>query len=360
MPFNRPENKCFSTGSVRAGDGRTGSCGTMAPMSQASSELWEEAADCGVCGSSKSRLAWVICNRRFVVCEGCGVHRLYDRVAERRLDLLYADYYPEADPSRQELERQLENPTFGYRHQRIEACRETRDRRILEVGCGDGNFLGLMRRSGWEVSGLEFSASTRDLVNRRHDIPVFVGEVASVSIDRPFPVVAAYHVIEHVYHPADWLQHVRRVIEPDGLLHLQTPNVASATRHATGLAWASMVFPQHVYLFAPATLGALLERSGFSVSTMTTWDPWHGPGVVESSLSQAGRRLITGRLPWSDTLGAPVQNGSVTRETSERPTWQTSARRLLGRVARPLARAEAAIGCGSVVDIIARRREESR
>jgi hypothetical protein len=64
------------------------------------STLWEEAPECGVCGSAAWRLAWTICDRRSVACAGCGVHRLYDRVAERRLDLLYSGYYPTADPSR--------------------------------------------------------------------------------------------------------------------------------------------------------------------------------------------------------------------------------------------------------------------
>ena len=79
------------------------------------------------------------------------------------------------------------------------------------------------------------------------------GPLESVSSERRFPVVAAYHVFEHIYHPADWLQQVGRFLEPNGLLHLQVPNAASLTRRLSGDAWAGLVFPH---------LGIILIASG--------------------------------------------------------------------------------------------------
>ena len=59
--------------------------------------------------------------------------RLYDRVAADRLHLLYAGYYPAADPSPDELRRQLDNPTFIHRRRRLEAVLPEARRRILEI-----------------------------------------------------------------------------------------------------------------------------------------------------------------------------------------------------------------------------------
>src|SRR4051794_35190268 len=50
---------------------------------------WEEVPVCGVCGSPAWRPAGAVCQRRFAVCLECGVRRLYDRVAESSLGLLY-------------------------------------------------------------------------------------------------------------------------------------------------------------------------------------------------------------------------------------------------------------------------------
>jgi 2-polyprenyl-3-methyl-5-hydroxy-6-metoxy-1,4-benzoquinol methylase len=324
-----------------------------------SSPLWEEAAECGVCGSPDWRLVGTICRRRYVACRRCVVHRLYDRVAEPRLDLLYGrGYYPAADSSPSEFERQLENPTFRHRRARLEACLARRERRILELGCGDGNFLAVLRRHGWQVHGQEFSADAAALVGHRHGISVSTGNLAGMSPAGLFPVVAAYHVLEHVYHPAEWVQRVRALLEPGGLLHLQVPNGASLTRRVTGRTWAGFVFPEHVYFYTPATLGSFLERSGFAVLTITTWDPWHGPGTVSRSLYNLANRALTGRLPWIDTIGDPEQAPPPpAAHPMPRNRWRAIPRAILESASRKLARFEAITGRGAVVDIIVERVE---
>jgi SAM-dependent methyltransferase len=232
---------------------------------------------------------------------------------------------------------------------------------MLEIGCGDGNFLAVLRRAGWEVQGSEFGADVAALVQRRHQIPVFVGELAEIPLDRPFPVIAAYHVLEHVYHPVEWLQRIHRLLEADGLLHLQVPNVAAITQYVTGRACASIVFPQHVYFYTPATLQSLLERTGFTTVATATWDPWHGPGVVANSLIYVAHCLTTGRLPWTDRLEPPSHGGAGSPvPAADRRVWRSLARGILDGVSVPLARAEAAVGHGAVVDIIARRRDGSQ
>lgn len=319
--------------------------------------LWEEASGCGACGSRRHRFAGAIDGRRLAVCLDCDVERLYDRVAENRLDLLYGNYYAASDPSPAELERQLANPTFALRRRRLEEVVDGRARRILEIGCGDGNFLATLRRAGWDVHGQEFGADTSAIVERRHGIAMFTGPLESVAIERPFAVVAAYHVFEHIYHPARWLAQVRDFVEPNGLLHLQVPNAASLTRTLSGDVWAGLVFPQHVYFYEPRTLQRLLIRSGFSVLATSTWDPWHGPGAVASSVANIANRLASGRQPW----GAAVLEPPAPRATgfAAAPARRNPMRALmrggLDVMSQGLARVEAAAGRGAVVDIIARR-----
>jgi SAM-dependent methyltransferase len=319
--------------------------------------LWEEAADCGACGSRQHRFAGAIDGRRLAVCLECDVERLYDRVSESRLDLLYGNYYASKDPSPAELERQLANPTFALRRRRLERVIGSRARRILEIGCGDGNFLATLRRAGWDVQGQEFGADTSAIVARRHGIPMFTGPLESVSVEREFPVVAAYHVFEHIYHPAAWLKQVRQFVEPNGLLHLQVPNAASLTRTVSGDVWSGLVFPQHVYFYEPRTLQRVLDRSGFSVLETSTWDPWHGPGAVASSVANIANRFSSGRKPWNDrVVDQPAPPATrITVPPAGRSPLKALVRAGLDGVSQGLARVEAAAGRGAVVDIIARR-----
>lgn len=320
---------------------------------------WEEASACNLCAATEWHPVAAICGRRYGQCAGCGVVRLIDRVAESALGLLYTHYYHPEPLSPEALEAQLKNPTFAYRMRRIKSRRRGGERRIVEIGCGDGNFLAFMRRAGWKVDGSEFGSEAVSMVRQRHGIAITQGEITTHRpASAPFPVVAAYHVIEHVYRPADWLEQVRLVIEPQGMLHLQTPNWNALSRTLTGLAWASMTFPQHVYFYTPTTLRALLRRSGFDVLSVTTWDPWHGPGAARNSLGSRAKQLATGRLPWSATL-APGVPGVGSDPGKGQAGHILVARRIsqsiLQLAGHSLARVESLLGRGEVVDVIARR-----
>jgi SAM-dependent methyltransferase len=318
---------------------------------------WEEASQCDLCGSADSRAVGAIYGRRYGLCAGCGVVRLLDRVAEPSLGLLYDHYYRPEELSHDELEQQLKNPTFAYRMKRIESMRGSAGRRIFEIGCGDGNFLAFMRRAGWEVDGSEFGAETVALVRDRHGIAITHGDVMNETPPAaPYPVVAAYHVIEHVYRPSAWLRRVRTLVEPRGLLHLQTPNWDSLAHAMTGLAWASMTFPQHVYLYSPKTLSALLPHFGFEVLSVSTWDPWHGPGTARGSLGNRAKQFATGQLPWSADLGPPAGEAGTDTDGAPRAASSRGASQSLLQVAgQSVARLESLVGRGGVVDVIARR-----
>ena len=328
---------------------------TSTPGGEQPAVPWEQAVQCGACGSGDVGFRGAIGRRRFAVCRGCGIERLYDRVAETSLDLLYGTYYTPDDPSPLALEQQLGNPTFVHRRRRLHQFAGTRTRRILEIGCGDGNFLETLRRDGWDVHGQEVSASTAAIVERRHRIAVTTGALEAIPSAPPFPVVAAYHVFEHVYHPAAWLRSVHRLIEPRGLLHVQVPNAASLTRRLSGGEWASLVFPQHVYFYEPRTLRALLERFGFMVLSTTTWDPWHGPGALSASVSNVANRLVTGRHAWSEVVVANSGAPSDGAAPPARSPLKAVLRSGLDHVSIVLARLEAAFARGAVVDIVAQR-----
>jgi 2-polyprenyl-3-methyl-5-hydroxy-6-metoxy-1,4-benzoquinol methylase len=269
--------------------------------------------------------------------------------------VLYGDYYAPEELSRAELDRQLSNPAFAHRLRRLELVLESRERRIFEIGCGDGNFLASLQRRGWTVDGSEFGSATVSVVRGRHGIVITNLDVTKhMPSAAPYPVVAAYHVLEHVYRPAEWLSQVRKLVEPRGLLHLQVPNWGSLTHALTGLQWSSMTFPQHVYFYTPETLRALLSHCGFDVVSETTWDPWHGPGTTSGSLGSRAKYIVAGKSPWSAALGGS-DGASGTVETSQTVRRRRVSQPLLKAAGHCVARVEALLGRGGVVDLVATR-----
>jgi SAM-dependent methyltransferase len=70
---------------------------------------------------------------------------------------------------------------------------------LLDVGCGQGNFLALMVKRGWSVMGVDFDADAVEAARKTHNLNVRVGTVDTMlDTGITFDVVTASHVIEHV------------------------------------------------------------------------------------------------------------------------------------------------------------------
>ena len=103
--------------------------------------------------------------------------------------------------------------------------------KILDVGCGDGNFSVVLREAchAKEVHGLEVTSTGVESAKKNGVLAV------QLDLDRsnfPYPenlfdAVFAGEVIEHLYDPDRFLGEIFRVLKPGGILVLTTPNLAS-------------------------------------------------------------------------------------------------------------------------------------
>jgi 2-polyprenyl-3-methyl-5-hydroxy-6-metoxy-1,4-benzoquinol methylase len=137
-------------------------------------------------------------------------------------------------------------------------------RRLLDVGCGNGQFLQWARELGWWCHGAERDAAAA-AVARAHGIEILGSDLQELgpAHDRTFDAITLSHVIEHVYDPIDTLRHCWRLLKPGGYLWIQTPNAGSVGYEIYGAHWRGLEPPRHLVLFNPPALRACLERVGF-------------------------------------------------------------------------------------------------
>jgi 2-polyprenyl-3-methyl-5-hydroxy-6-metoxy-1,4-benzoquinol methylase len=145
--------------------------------------------------------------------------------------------------------------------------------RLLDVGCALGLMLQQAKMAGWEASGVETSAFAADYAQQHTGCPVFAGTLQQARFAaRSFNVVTVMDVIEHVAEPQVLVGEVYRLLVPQGVMFVVTPNFGSFFARLYG-ANAYGIGPQeHVNYFVPSTLWRLLRQAGFSKIVIGTKD----------------------------------------------------------------------------------------
>lgn len=142
--------------------------------------------------------------------------------------------------------------------------------RLIDIGCGDGRHLRLLRTLGWDVMGIDTDPAAAEVARTRFGLDVRTCALADVPRSS-FDAAVLHHVIEHVHDLEGTLDHVRRILRPEGRCVLVTPNASSLARHIFGRSWIHWDPPRHLQIFSSGALTALLERHGFrDISSRTT------------------------------------------------------------------------------------------
>lgn len=143
--------------------------------------------------------------------------------------------------------------------------------RLLEIGCGDGSFLRLMRSLGWRVAGLEPDTRAAQMARESHGLDVVEGTVEGTLLpEEAFDAIAIRHVIEHVAEPVRMLERIRPSLKPGGRLVVRTPNLDGWGHRVFRDSWMHLDPPRHLHLFTPQSLRTCVERAGLAVQDLHT------------------------------------------------------------------------------------------
>ena len=154
-------------------------------------------------------------------------------------------------------------------------CKDVPDNaRILDVGCGDGFHLKLMKRygkPGWTLEGVDLDRRAVALASAA-GITIHHGSIEDLGLPgERYDLVYTIQTIEHVAHPGAVLAAIHRVLKPGGRLVLVTDNTDSVdfAWFRRGY-WGGYHFPRHWNLFNRRALARLARRAGFEVSGIAT------------------------------------------------------------------------------------------
>jgi len=217
---------------------------------------------CIVCGSL-TRPYCVKDAAQYLRCPHCGLmfqhplptlQEMIDYADAQYADGLYTDYMQARD---------LKYATFRRRLRVIEPL--AKGKRLLDVGSSCGFLIDVALEGGYDAYGVEFSAVAIAAASPQARPRITRGDVNTLETgsQASYDVVSAYDILEHTREPFAFLDSLRELLVPGGLLTITTPNTAHFLRYLMRSRWPMLQPFQHTYLFSPRSLRLALEKTGF-------------------------------------------------------------------------------------------------
>ncbi|MFH1591766.1 MAG: class I SAM-dependent methyltransferase, partial [Candidatus Woesearchaeota archaeon] len=208
-----------------------------------------------------------------VRCRDCGLVYMNPRLTKESMAQFYPATYYKLEKSESSYLSSILKDKCNIKEM-IRSChkieRLKEKGKILDVGCGRGDFLNYMRARGWETYGVESTEIAARHCREVQGLNVFYGELLEANFHaNHFDVVRLGHVLEHVQNPREILQEINRILKPEGLLVISVPNIDSYEAKIFRENWYMLDLPRHLYHFSLKTLKDILEKTKFQIIYFT-------------------------------------------------------------------------------------------
>lgn len=283
-----------------------------------------------------------------VECRKCRLIRLDPQPPPLEL----RDYYPHdywfvaettaADRLEQSYRRFVLRDHLHFVQRALRDCDE--EGLVLDVGCGGGLFLQMLAERGVRnVAGLDFSLDAANVAWRRAGVP----SVCATLSRPPFAPascagITMFHILEHLYDPASYLDAAHQLLKPDGRLIVQVPNAACWQFLLLGERWNGIDVPRHLINFRLSDLDSLLDDCGFEVLRHKHFSVRDNPAGLATSLA-----------PSLDPMARRLRHAP---ETQRERVWKDLLYLALIGACLPFTLLEAACRAGSTVMVEARKK----
>ncbi|ELS02166.1 methyltransferase family protein [Xenococcus sp. PCC 7305] len=145
---------------------------------------------------------------------------------------------------------------------------------VLDIGCGNGSLTNEIASQGYQMTGIEESASGVKTAREYYsNCQFFQGSIYSEppkELQQAFDIVISTEVIEHLYYPRELVRYARKCLKPNGRFILTTPyhgyfkNLVLAILGKMDSHHTVLWDGGHIKFFSVTTLSDLIESEGFS------------------------------------------------------------------------------------------------
>lgn len=131
--------------------------------------------------------------------------------------------------------------------------------KFLDIGCGDGYWIDMLEKYGWNCTGVE-------LIGQEHD-KIRIGNFLEMNFDEKYEFIRMSHVLEHVLNSEEYLFKIKSLLCDGGECHISLPNTNSACFKIFGKYWFALDVPRHLHGFNNKNLKIMMRRAGLKIKS---------------------------------------------------------------------------------------------
>lgn len=233
---------------------------------------------CSLCEGENIRELYKVKGYGVVQCKNCGFVFVNEEIQKETLNQLYTETYFH-NPAWYRLDK---NNYFGY-DDYIGDKQNIRDKfekvikiiikytdngPLLDIGCGPGLFLELVQERGFTpVQGVDISSFAVEYCTNTLHLNVQKGDLLDFKFkSESFNLITMFDTLEHIQNPKAELMEIERILKPNGILAIITPNISALAARVVQSKWEEVQrLPEHLVFFSKKTLHSVLRQVGFEI-----------------------------------------------------------------------------------------------
>jgi 2-polyprenyl-3-methyl-5-hydroxy-6-metoxy-1,4-benzoquinol methylase/uncharacterized protein YfkK (UPF0435 family) len=225
---------------------------------------------CPICRSRSHRLLCIKNNYQIMYCKNCQFKYAIPRPTEKQLQSFYTEEYFNSKNSLGY------NDYFSlyekhYRDIFSQHCKWIKNycnlnSYVLDVGCGSGYFLKALHDNGYKnLVGIDVSEYAINK-NAAKNFKLFASTLNDfMENNMRFDCITMWHILEHYIDPLKEIKDCKQILNKNGYLFIEVPNVNSLGSLIKRCKWAALKPPEHLNFFSPRTACNLINKAGFEV-----------------------------------------------------------------------------------------------
>lgn len=235
----------------------------------------EHLSNCPVCDFDKTK-AFLVCKDHtvsretfnIVECISCGFKFINPRPAAEKLGAYYIseEYVSHSNTKKgfiNSIYQVVRKYTMLKKLKLISEFYKTG--KILDIGCGTGDFLKTVKEAKWETIGIEPSPDARKMAIENYALDVREEAEIKILEKETFDIITMWHVLEHVPELNERIEDLKRLIKPNGVIIIAVPNCTSLDAKIYSENWAAYDVPRHLYHFSPTDIETVFKNHDLKV-----------------------------------------------------------------------------------------------